>query len=416
VIASIPTAILIGFATALGCGLLIGIERERRKGVGATRGFAGVRTFALVSVTGALAAHIGIVWLITAALIALAALIVISHWRADSRDPGITTEVALISTYLNGVLAMSQPAIAAGIAIVIVALLFMRSGAQRFATNALSEIELADAIILLALALILLPLLPDRVLREYVPINPHRAMRLVVLISAIQAFGYVMLRVLGGRLGIPLSGLISGFVSSSATHAAMAKRARETPTIASACLSATAFSNIATATQAIAITTASAPGYVKVFAPLLGSMALTAAIAGLIAFRRIEYRGEAKLPDHAFSLKQAAVFASLLTFVSAVTLAFQREWGQLAASLSVLLSALVDVHVAIGSLLAAAIANPEPQASFPLVPTLLLCLTINNITKATITFVAAGPSRYTFEVSATLIAVSAAPWVVWRIT
>jgi uncharacterized membrane protein (DUF4010 family) len=404
---------LVGFATALGCGLLIGVERERRKGTGASRGFAGVRTFALASVTGALAAYIGMVWLTVAALIALTALAVVSHTRDESPDPGITTEVALIATYLNGVLAMSQSAMAAGIAIVIVALLFARSAAQRFATQVLSERELADAIILAALALILLPLLPDRVPHEYVPINPHRAMRSVVLVSAVQAFGYVMLRMVGGRVGIPISGLISGFVSSTATHAAMGARARAEPATASACLSAAIFSNLATALHAMAITAATAPQYVQTFAPYLLAMGTVAVVIGAIAFRRIEAVGETTLPERAFSLKQAALFAALLTTVSAITFWLQREWGQLAASASILLSAIVDAHVAIGALLTTAGSALANTAAPALVPTLLLCLTINSVTKATVTFAAAGRSRYSMQVSLALSAIVIVPWLVW---
>lgn len=44
---------LLGFAAALGAGLLIGIERERRNGTGPKRALAGVRTFALAALAGA---------------------------------------------------------------------------------------------------------------------------------------------------------------------------------------------------------------------------------------------------------------------------------------------------------------------------------------------------------------------------
>ena len=44
---------LLGLAAALGGGLLIGIERERRKGTEPHRALAGVRTFTLTAVAGA---------------------------------------------------------------------------------------------------------------------------------------------------------------------------------------------------------------------------------------------------------------------------------------------------------------------------------------------------------------------------
>lgn len=42
-------AALAVLASALGCGLLMGIERERRKGSGPHRALAGVRSFTLAS-------------------------------------------------------------------------------------------------------------------------------------------------------------------------------------------------------------------------------------------------------------------------------------------------------------------------------------------------------------------------------
>lgn len=55
---TVDQQVLVGFAAALGSGLLIGIERERRKGFGANRALAGVRTFTLASMTGAAAGFI----------------------------------------------------------------------------------------------------------------------------------------------------------------------------------------------------------------------------------------------------------------------------------------------------------------------------------------------------------------------
>ena len=49
----------LNFAIAVGVGLMIGLERERTKGVGSTRRPAGIRTFALAALMGAVAEHIG---------------------------------------------------------------------------------------------------------------------------------------------------------------------------------------------------------------------------------------------------------------------------------------------------------------------------------------------------------------------
>ena len=46
---------VISLLLALGIGLLIGLERERRKGTGPDRRAAGIRSFALVAISGTLA-------------------------------------------------------------------------------------------------------------------------------------------------------------------------------------------------------------------------------------------------------------------------------------------------------------------------------------------------------------------------
>ena len=87
---------------ALGMGALIGIERERRKGDGASRSPAGLRTFALIGLAGGLAAQSQseILIFVTGIFVASAALA--GYWLGDRRDPGLTTEVAMFATFLLG--------------------------------------------------------------------------------------------------------------------------------------------------------------------------------------------------------------------------------------------------------------------------------------------------------------------------
>lgn len=130
---------LLGLGAALGSGLLIGIERERRKGRGPHRAVAGLRTFTLAALTGAAAHLSGHPALVFAGALLVAALVALGYWRERSRDPGITTEVALFSTYIIGVLAVDQPALAAGCAVLVTALLAGRTSLHLFAVRVLSQ-------------------------------------------------------------------------------------------------------------------------------------------------------------------------------------------------------------------------------------------------------------------------------------
>src|SRR5579864_4837845 len=106
-------SLLFGFAAALGGGLLIGVERERRKGSGgAGRALAGARTFALTSLTGAAAGFLAEPLLTFAGAALVLTLAAMGHWRTRRREPGVTTELALFVTYLIGVIAIKQPVVA----------------------------------------------------------------------------------------------------------------------------------------------------------------------------------------------------------------------------------------------------------------------------------------------------------------
>ena len=80
---------------ALALGLLVGVERERRKGAGAHRAAAGIRTFAMVTLLGALASLAPIA-LLALAFAGVVALTVLAYGRNRESDPGATTEVALL--------------------------------------------------------------------------------------------------------------------------------------------------------------------------------------------------------------------------------------------------------------------------------------------------------------------------------
>ena len=96
--------VLAGLGVAFGCGLLIGIERERRKGIGAHRGYAGVRSFTLAAVIGALADALG-GKLVFAGGALIVLLSVIAYWRDRSDDPGITNARLALARGLGQVIA-----------------------------------------------------------------------------------------------------------------------------------------------------------------------------------------------------------------------------------------------------------------------------------------------------------------------
>ena len=120
-----PVAVRLG--VALGIGLLIGAERERRKGEGPKRGPAGIRTFAISAALGAISLELGGAILLAGMVAAVAGLSILAYLRTHQQDPGLTTEASLLLTLLLGALAMREPALASAAAVGIAILLAARA-------------------------------------------------------------------------------------------------------------------------------------------------------------------------------------------------------------------------------------------------------------------------------------------------
>lgn len=340
---SLDPASVLGLMVAGGGGLLIGLERERRKGQGKDRAAAGIRSFTLVALGGGLAQALQQPALVVLGGALVAALALVAYWRsrrpaahedgADT-DPGLTTELALFVTYLVGVLAVQQPVLGAGAAVVVATLLAARERLHRFATRALSDAELHDALLLAALALVLLPLAPAEALPWLAGLAPRTLLLLVVLILALQAAGHVALRLLGPRTGLAVSGLLSGFVSSTATIASLGARARNVVTQRAACLAGAVWSTAATWLQAMVMLTALAPAAA---AALLPVAAAGAAVAGAVgALWLLRARAQNAAADSTDESSAQAAFGAATgtatgTAISTATRTATRTTGNAAA-------------------------------------------------------------------------------------
>lgn len=402
---------LTSLALALGLGLVIGIERERSKGSGPTRRFAGIRTFALASLTGAGAQVLGQAWLTAVAGALVAGLALVSHFKDRSRDPGVTTEIALFLTFLLGLLSVPEPVLASALGVTVAVLLVARVPLQRFSTQVLSEQELRDALLLAASALVVLPLAPDQELSWLGGINLRVVWQLVVLIMTVQALGHVALRLFGARLGLPLSGLVAGFVSSTATIATMGTRAARHPELRTVCVAGAWFSTVSTALQVMLIAGLLYPSGLHLIAPAMSSALLMALLLGLAAYRRSPVLpDEAPAQGRAFSLRQSILLALLFTGIAAVVAWLQQGVGTLATLAATALAGFADAHSSAAAVMGlAARGELEP---FTMLTAVLLAFSTNNVSKIVAAYVTGGV-RYGSIVSAGLGLTALAAWACW---
>ena len=105
----------------------MGAERERRNAHRTVPNVAGIRTFTLAALMGALAMHLGGVLLLGVTVAAVALYTAIGYWRSQNdKDLGLTTEIALLAAVLLGAQSLTAPALAGGLAVIVTALLALR--------------------------------------------------------------------------------------------------------------------------------------------------------------------------------------------------------------------------------------------------------------------------------------------------
>jgi len=380
---------MLSFAVALGGGMLIGIERERNKGTGPSRALGGVRTFALTGAGGAFAQVVGQPWLVALGAALIAILIAVSYWRQRSDDPGVTTEIALFITYVLGVGAIEHAQLVSAAFVAVAVLLASKTRLHQFATQVLTEAEMRDGLILASAALIVAPLIPNQELPYLANANPSHLWRLVVLLMALQAVGYIALRAAGARVGLVVAGLASGIVSSTTTMGAMGARARSQPELVSSYAAGAVCSNISSMALLVPVAATIYPPILKVIWPaLLAGMGTGLVIAILFARQRIKRDNVQPHTQKVFSIGQAVGFAAVLTALTgAIALATER-YGMAAAEIGAALAATVEMQAAVGSLFSLA-AGGRLETSGIMLP-LLIALSTNAACKALIAFVAGG--------------------------
>lgn len=319
-------AVAWNFATALLIGALVGIERERHKQRHEHPEIAGLRTFILVALLGALSGRVSLVleapWVLAVGLIAITAAVLTGYALSVRLNPeglGLTTEVAAIATFLLGALAMlGQRELAVGIGVTVAAVLAYKQPLHGF-VGKLGSDDVYAVLRLLIATFIILPILPDATIDPWDALNPRSLWLLALLIAGLSLVGYVLTRTLGAHRGIPLTGLSGGLVSSTAVTLSFARQSREpqyaaaSSAIASGILLAWAMSFARVVVEVLVVNRALLPSLL----PAMLAMTLVCAAGAAWHQRRAGRQLQAQdVPlRNPFSLTSAIKFAALFAAV-----------------------------------------------------------------------------------------------------
>lgn len=220
-------ALFARFGLALVLGFLIGLERERDKPLI----FAGMRTFALISLLGAVLAFVSEnfagYWLLIVGFGAVAAFALVSHIKGfETGHVGITTEVAfLLAFLLGGLVYWELLTLAAAVTVGVVLVLNFKPNLQEFLTH-VDRQDIWAGLEFAIVWVIVLPILPNRTYGPFDVLNPREIWLMVVFIAGINLAGYILPQFIGAGRSIGLTGVLGGMISSTAVTFELARRSQ----------------------------------------------------------------------------------------------------------------------------------------------------------------------------------------------
>jgi uncharacterized membrane protein (DUF4010 family) len=208
----------------------------------------------------------------------------------------------------------------------------------------IEEAELRAVSRLVLIGLVILPALPNRDFGPYGVLNPFHVWMMVVLIVGISLAAYVAYRLFGPHVGVLLTGLLGGLISSTATTVTYSQKARKED------------SHLAVAAAVIVLASAAAFGRVlfevAVFAPKAlptvapPLLAMTAVIAVLAWAALATSRRHAPPPaerEPPSTLRSAIIFGLLYAVVALAVAAARQHLSEGALYAVAAISGLTDV-------------------------------------------------------------------------
>jgi len=337
--------VLFHLFVGVGLGALIGLEREQSESGGT---FAGSRTFPLFALYGALVAAFFPTSLSLAIGVLVIPLTVAYAGKIRyEQDIGLTTVMAALLTAILGATAMHSDtgavvAIIVGGAITV--LLSVKDPIHEFA-NRIEETERLASVKFILVVLVVLPALPNRSLDVLYGLNPRFIWLMVAFVTGLGFVAYVLAQFLSPERSVALTGIIGGFVSSTATTVSMAERTVQNETLSHVCAFAVVTASIVMFPRALIEVAVINPDLFTSAAVPLGAMTLVGVVAaGTLYWRTTTAEtvepNELKNP---FRLRPALLFGVIFAVVLLVS-EYAHEWlGTSGVYATAFLSGLADV-------------------------------------------------------------------------
>lgn len=369
-------------------GALIGLERqwERQLGHPDRHIPAGVRTFALWAILGAVCAFLSRT---SGAFVFVAGLLAMIVWLGiflfyrgrDRAGAGFTTAATGLLTYLLGGLVVAGEARSALVLTVVTLILLAGQGQLHSISQKFTTADVRMALQFLAVTGAVLPLVPDQSFGPYGAFNPRSVWLMVVIVSGLGFAGYVAVRLYGATRGIVITGIAGGLASSTATTLSMAKLSRSQPGLSGDCTLAVVLACTVMLWRVQILILAISPPLAIALVPDFILMSVPGAV---FALRQIFRRSPGDTgPDeykNPLSLRVALQFGALYAVVVFVVKLAAATFGNAGLLVASFLSGLTDLDA-----ISLTLSNLFRNSGIPIVPAvqgIVLASVANSLMKA----------------------------------
>jgi len=368
------------FFLALAIAFLIGLERESA-GAKRPRVFAGVRTYSLLGVYGfgcAWLFHIGVTWAMPMGMLSVAVLVVIAYLAKLKEDHiGWTSEVAALLTFIVGALSLlAEIWVPMALGIVGTFLLSEKARFENFVEN-LNKAEFLAVVKFLLVTVIILPVLPNREFTQF-NLNPRHIWQIVILVSAIGFAGYMLAKRFGTRVGLWLSGLLGGIVSSTAVSLAAGRIAQKSPDKTGHALQASILAGSVMYLRILILIWFIKPSFV----PYIWWKLVSLSLIGFALSLRVKStqptpeRTAVQTPPNPFEIRPALIFAVLFVVLSIITSLAKQYYGEAGVLVLAGLTGFTDIDPFILS-----VVNQAAKFQSVIVAAILIAMMSNTIVK-----------------------------------
>jgi uncharacterized membrane protein (DUF4010 family) len=248
--------VVISFLVAIFLGALIGLQREYEQQHSHIFRFAGIRTFILISILGALLGYLS-KEVLGNYVLAMIGLVIVLVFAALSyiltymkyKDNTATTEIASVLVYVIALMCtIGFMELGVFLGILIAVFLTFKKRIHHFPEK-IKKKELVSLVEFALISLVILPVLPNKnyaptdsktltsiltslgishnLLSQLDVFNLYHVWLMVILVAGIGFLGYILVKFFGTKRGYGLAGFVGGLISSTAVTLSMSEESKK---------------------------------------------------------------------------------------------------------------------------------------------------------------------------------------------